>query len=77
MPKITGSLLTKFEECFIVKAVKLWNVLPPVITHLTELNSFKSGLDNFLMNTPDLPPIPGYPYQNNNSLLSYYKQKSR
>ena len=77
MPKITGSLLNKFEECFIVKAVKLWNVLPPLITHYTDLHNFKLGLENFLKTTPDFPPIPGYPYQNNNSLLSYHKQKSR
>ena len=77
MPKITGSALTKFEESFIVKAVKLWNVLPPLITHCTVLTAFKSGLDKFLRNTPDFPPIPGYPYQNNNSLLCYHKPKSR
>ena len=70
MPKVTGSLRTKFEESFIIKAAKLWNTLPPKVTQITDLIHFKAGLDKFLCDIPDLPPVPGYPYQNNNSLTS-------
>ena len=77
LPKVAGSLLSKFEESFVIKAAKLWNLLPSDVTHLTELFAFKAGLDKFLKNTPDLPPISGYPYQHNNSLLSYHQLKSR
>ena len=73
MPKVTGSLLTKYEESFVVRAAKLWNTLPSSLTHVKALNLFKIGLDNFLKTIPDLPPIPGYPYQTKNSLTDYIK----
>ena len=69
MPKVKGKLLTKFEESFIVQACKLWNILPPELTHITNLNSFKTELNKFLQLIPDEPPLPGYPSVNNNSLL--------
>ena len=48
MPKVTGSLRTKFEKSFIIKAAKLWNTLPPKLTQVTDLIHFKAGLDKFL-----------------------------
>ena len=73
MPRVSGALLTKFEESFVIKAAKLWNILPSHITLITNLNHFKAELDKFINNLPDLPPIPGYPYQNNNSLTNFVR----
>ena len=69
LPRVQGKLLTLYEESFIIKAAKLWNILPPNITHISSLNSFKHELTNFLNTVPDEPPLPGYPFRNNNSLL--------
>ena len=69
MPKVRGKLLTRYEESFLIKACKLWNVLPPDLTHINVLSSFKLRLVKFLENVPDKPPLPGYPSVNNNSLL--------
>ena len=68
LPKVQGKLLTKYEESFLVKSSKLWNILPGSLTLLSDLNSFKNQLRIFLNKIPDKPPIPGYPYINNNSL---------
>ena len=69
LPKVKGKLLTKFEESFLVRACKLWNVLPANLTQITNLNLFKIQLERFLENIPDEPPLPGYPCLNSNSLL--------
>ena len=68
MPKYRG-FLTLFESSFIINACKLWNVLPSTLTHTTSLSSFAYQLNNFLSTVVDEPPISGYPYKNNNSLL--------
>ena len=72
LPKIRGKLLTAFDESFIIKAAKLWNILPPELTHISSLNLFKRNLDNFLKNVADKPPLPGYPYTCDNSLTSIF-----
>ena len=69
LPKLKGLSLTKFEESFHIKGPKLWNILPPELTKETEVHTFKIKLNEFLAKFPDKPPIHGYPYQNNNSLL--------
>jgi hypothetical protein len=69
MPNVKGKLLTKFEESFLVQVCKLWNVLPPKLTHIKSLYLFKAELNKFLQGIPDEPPLPGYPVTNNNSLL--------
>ena len=69
LPKLKGISLTKFEESFHIKGPKLWNMLPPELTKETDLNTFKFKLNKFLTKFPFKPPIHGYPYQNNNSLL--------
>ena len=71
MPRVMGSLLTKYEESFVIKAAKLWNVIPSNLTVIEHLGAFKSGLDRFLKTVPDLPPVPGYPSQTKNSLTDY------
>ena len=70
LPKLRGRVLSLYEESFIVNAPKLWNVLPPELTHLTVLSSFVAKLDLFLSTILDNPPLPGYPYVNNKSLIS-------
>ena len=72
LPKVRGRLLNSYEESFIVKSCKLWNILPGHLTKITSLSSFVVQLNLFLSNIPDKPPIPGYPYTSNNSLTEQY-----
>ena len=72
LPKVKGRLLSQYEESFIVKSCKLWNVLPPSLTHITSLSCFKLKLKEFMYKVPDEPPIPGYYHQNNNSLTEQH-----
>ena len=69
LPRVTGRLLTVYEESFLIVAAKLWNVIPANLTHISSVDHFQIHLDNFLRTIPDKPPLPGYAYQNNNSLL--------
>lgn len=69
LPKARGRLLTQFDESFLVRSCKLWNILPSQLTHITVLSSFKLSLRKYLENIPDEPPLPGYPFLNGNSLL--------
>ena len=69
LPKLQGKSLTTYEESFLIKSAKLWNILPPNLTKITFLYSFKIELNKFLSQIPDQPPFPTYPYQNDNSLL--------
>ena len=69
LPRLQGKSLTTFEESFAVRSAKLWNCLPPNISKISTLQTFKTKLSNFLKLIPDTPPIPGYPYLNNNSLI--------
>ena len=68
LSNIKGRLLTAYEESFIIKACKLWNTLPGRLTHIDSLGSFKTELNKYMVKIPDRPPLPGYPYLNNNSL---------
>ena len=49
----------------------LFNLLPAKIKEAETLESFKSQLDRFLWTIPDLPPTPGYPVLNRNTLLEW------
>ena len=69
LPRVKGSLLRKYEESFIIRACKLWNILPPGLTHVVIFRSFKTQIQNFCKGIRDEPPLPGYPVKNNNSLL--------
>lgn len=69
LPKLKGLALSKYEESFHIKGGKLWNVLPPELTKIPILNNFKIKLQIFLDKIPDKPPLPGYPYQNDNSII--------
>ena len=68
LPKVSGKLLSVYEERFSINSAKLWNILPSKISLTDKYSLFESELDKFLKTVPDLPPIPGYPYTNNNSL---------
>ena len=71
LPKIKGQILTQYENSFIIKSAKLWNILPPQLTKINDLNIFKAKLNKFLNDIPDKPPLPNYPYLNNNSLIDH------
>ena len=77
LPKAKGKLLTKYEESFSINSSKLWNVLPPCLTLITNLNRFKRELDEFLYSVPDEPPLPGYFHRTNNSLTEQCLAVSR
>ena len=53
LSKIKGRLLTAYDASFIIKAGRLWNILPGKITQLTSMSSFKVELNNFLLTIPD------------------------
>ena len=71
LPKIKGKLLTQYDESFVVRSARLWNVLPPKLTRVSTFDVFKSGLKEFLFKIPDEPPIPGYYHTSDNSLCAY------
>ena len=73
MPRKVGKLLTLYENSFVIKAAKLWNVLPAEISNITNFNEFLRKLECFLRIFPDEPPVNGYFHKNNNSILSYIK----
>ena len=62
---------TLYDSSFAVVGPKLWNLVPKSVKQCSSLNSFKSGLDNFLNGIPDCPPVSSYAVQNNNSLLEW------
>ena len=66
----TSKAQTAYDNSFAVIALKLWNTLPAKITLLTSFTEFKTAVDNYLCKIPDKPPIQGYPYVNNNSLIT-------
>ena len=69
LPQINRKLQTKYEESFIIKGAKLWNVIPPPLTTITELKKFRAELKKHLEKLPDRPPITGYlTFGNDNSL---------
>ena len=53
LPKIRGKILTLYDESFIIKSAKLWNILPAELTNISSLELFKKGLDKFLLKIPD------------------------
>ena len=57
LPKIKGTLLSSFEESFGVRAAKLWNSLPSIVTDVSFLNAFVLVLDRYLNLIPDEPPV--------------------
>ena len=71
LPKTRGKILSTYENSFVIKALKLWNKLPLTLTEITNLKSFTTKLDKYLVLYPDEPPVKGYFHKTNNSLLEY------
>ena len=69
LPQVRGKILTTYEESFVIRSAKLWNVLPAPLTRINTLNAFKAALTKFLISIPDEPPIPGYYCKSNNSII--------
>ena len=59
------------DNTFRVTAVQPFNVLPVEHRRITVLDKCKVGLDSFIEQCPDTPPVTGYTPLNDNSLLSW------
>ena len=59
-----------YDCSFAVMGPQLWNKLPANISMISCFSSFKMEVDKFLSTLPDKPPIQGYPYTNDNSIIS-------
>ena len=70
------SVRSDYDNTFRVRAAQLFNVLPSELRSITILDSFKVGLDRFMKQYPDTPPVPGYTPMNDNSLLSWRRTHS-
>ena len=71
MPKIKGKLLSVYENSFIIRSAKLWNLLPAKLTREANKHAFCNNLNKWLAEIPDRPPISGYYHVNRNSLLDH------
>ena len=74
-PKINTSgtthLSTVRQHFFTSTGPQIFNLLPRKVKEADTLDSFKRQLDKFLMSIPDMPPTPGYPAFNNNTILEW------
>ena len=62
---------TVLQNFFSSTGPVIFNKLPAKIKEAESLDSFKRQLDKYLSKVPDLPPTPGYPCINNNTLLAW------
>ena len=60
-----------YDSSFAVKGPQLWNLVPPAVKQIGNMEQFKMQLDTFLFSIPDQPPVAGYVGQNHNSLLEW------
>lgn len=60
-----------YDSSFAVKGPQLWNLVPPAVKQIGNMEQFKMQLDTFLFSIPDQPPVAGYLGQNHNSLLEW------
>ena len=74
MPRVQGTILSNYENSFIIKAAKLWNKLPQNLTEIDVFTVFKKKLEDYLKLFPDQPPVKGYYHTTKNSLLNYNPQ---
>ena len=73
-PKLNASmahLSTIRLNFFTSTGPAIYNLLPANLKEARSLDSFKHLLDKFLKKIPDLPPTPGYPSLNKNTLLEW------
>ena len=74
LPKLKASmthLCTVRKNFFTSTGPAIFNQIPRKIKEAKSLVQFKNQLDRFLMEIPDLPPTPGYPLMNRNSILEW------
>ena len=71
IPSSVAKINSSYDQFFKVRAGKLWNCLPKHVNTKQTLVSFKEGLDLFLRDIPDCPPVTGYTTVNSNSLLDW------
>ena len=69
--KALSHLSTVRLHYFTFTGPAIFNILPAEIKQAKSLHQFKHLLDRFLSNVPDLPPTPGYPSINKNTLLEW------
>jgi hypothetical protein len=73
-PKLRATLVhlsTVRLHFFTFTGPAIYNILPAEMKQAESLHRFKCLLDRYLMNIPDLPPTPGYPTINKNSILEW------
>ena len=56
---------------FTFRGPAIYNILPAHVKQAETLQQFKTRLDKYLKAIPDLPPTPGYPTLNKNSILEW------
>lgn len=71
IPASTSHLSTVRRNFFTATGPATFNTLPGYIKEAQTLEQYKSRLDKFLTTVPDLPPTPGYPALNRNTLLEW------
>ena len=71
LPASTTHISTVRKNSFRSTGPALFNILPCVIKEASSLEQFKSRLDTFLKNIPDLPPTHGYPSLNRNTIVEW------
>ena len=67
----TSHISTVRKNFFTSTGPAVFNVLPCKVKEATTLNQFKYRLDQFLCSVPDLPPTPGCPSFNRNTILEW------
>ena len=68
---VTTHLCTVRKNYFTSTGPAIYNIIPKEIKDAKTLDQFKNQLDRFLKEIPDLPPTPGYPSINKNSILEW------
>ena len=67
---------TLYDQSFAVIGPRLWNMVPPNLHSIENLDNFKSHLADFVKTFPDEPPVPGYSCRTGNSLLEWSAYKA-
>ena len=72
-PNISGTshLSTVRQNFFTATGPQIFNTLPKKLKEAETLDIFKRNLDHYLKFIPDMPPTPGYPSLNGNTILEW------
>ena len=71
LPRVSGKLLSSYEDSFLIKSAKLYNKLPSKLSDISSFSVFNSKLNKYLSFYPDLPPVQGYYHETKNSIRDY------